>query len=425
MEHFYEKTRLFQKTTFKLLVFLLPTQLALHFWPSWAHVYGIRVDYLSPTVYLTDALVGLLLLLWVPRIKFFQNKTHLVVGLIGFSIFIFINVSFAENPQVATIKWIKIIEVFLVAMYVVYEKKLDFSDWIVKPLTYSIFLFSLIAMAQFALQKNVGGLLYFLGERSFSVASPGIALFGLGGRALLRPYSTFSHPNSFAGFLAVASVLILASKGGNTKLVPYALALSGIALILSASLGAWLAIAFTVPFYFILMKRKKMIRAAIFSLIGLVVIGSILLPVVSKESDVKIKKLPENIYERLLLSEASLSMFSDQPVFGVGLNNFVTKLPKKSGDPRVSWNLQPVHNIFLLVLAETGTAGFILFLYLIFKSLSNSLVRKSVLQTNLVIVLLIILLTGAVDHYWLTLQQNQLLVALVLGLSFRKEMTKR
>ena len=42
---------------FQIFIFLLPTQLAYHFWPNWALVYGIRVDYLAPAVYLTDILV--------------------------------------------------------------------------------------------------------------------------------------------------------------------------------------------------------------------------------------------------------------------------------------------------------------------------------------------------------------------------------
>ena len=32
----------------------IPTQLGLHFWPEWSKVAGIRVDYLSPVLYLTD-----------------------------------------------------------------------------------------------------------------------------------------------------------------------------------------------------------------------------------------------------------------------------------------------------------------------------------------------------------------------------------
>jgi O-antigen ligase len=81
------------------------------------------------------------------------------------------------------------------------------------------------------------------------------------------------------------------------------------------------------------------------------------------------------------------------------------------------WWLQPVHNIFLLVLAETGITGFLIFLFLIIKAFKNSL---EIRNWSLVISLLAILLTGAADHYWLTLQQNQLIFAIILGLSWQK-----
>lgn len=37
-----------------LFIFFIPTQLGKHFWPEWSYVMGIRVDYLSPTLYFLD-----------------------------------------------------------------------------------------------------------------------------------------------------------------------------------------------------------------------------------------------------------------------------------------------------------------------------------------------------------------------------------
>ena len=49
---------------FFLLLLLLPVQLGRHFWPEFALVFGIRIDYLSPTIYLTDLLVIGILVSW-------------------------------------------------------------------------------------------------------------------------------------------------------------------------------------------------------------------------------------------------------------------------------------------------------------------------------------------------------------------------
>src|SRR5258708_7366824 len=43
-----------------LFFLLLPTQLGKHFWPDFSIVSGIRIDYLSPTVYITDVFLILL-----------------------------------------------------------------------------------------------------------------------------------------------------------------------------------------------------------------------------------------------------------------------------------------------------------------------------------------------------------------------------
>ena len=102
------------------------------------------------------------------------------------------------------------------------------------------------------------------------------------------------------------------------------------------------------------------------------------------------------------------------------LNNFIVELPKTSMTPSVIWWLQPVHNIFLLVLAEGGLVGLLLFVTLFYKAFSSSLYLK---RNYLTIALIVIVVTGSVDHYWLTLQQNQLLFSIILGLSFRKNIS--
>ena len=49
---------------FLLFILLLPTQTSLHFWPDFAYVFGIRVDYLAPAIYLTDIVLFVLFALW-------------------------------------------------------------------------------------------------------------------------------------------------------------------------------------------------------------------------------------------------------------------------------------------------------------------------------------------------------------------------
>ncbi len=112
------------------------------------------------------------------------------------------------------------------------------------------------------------------------------------------------------------------------------------------------------------------------------------------------------VTHRLELIKASLAMVKNNFWFGVGLNNFIPNLVKVSNTFVNAWELQPVHNIFLLILTEIGFIGFVMFSIFIF----------SVTAFNNY-TLIAILTTGLSDHYWLTLQQNMLLFTYVLVIS--------
>ena len=76
--------------------------------------------------------------------------------------------------------------------------------------------------------------------------------------------------------------------------------------------------------------------------------------------------------------------------------------------------LQPVHNIFLLILSETGLIGLAGFLYLLGSKLQQLRLRqKSEQVLNLkifLIPLLTLLFLGLFDHYPFTIQQSLLLL---------------
>jgi O-antigen ligase len=130
--------------------------------------------------------------------------------------------------------------------------------------------------------------------------------------------------------------------------------------------------------------------------------------------------LGESLSERASLAQSALSMIFSRPFFGVGPNNFISSLPFFSKN---SFVLQPVHNVYLLVGAELGIPGIILFCGFLWSIIKRFylLWRKSlVVERNrllpLGLALFAILFLGFFDHYFLTLQQGQLLFALVIGL---------
>lgn len=153
----------------------------------------------------------------------------------------------------------------------------------------------------------------------------------------------------------------------------------------------------------------------------------------------------EAFTQRLQLAKAAILMIKESPLIGVGLNNFLIRLPDLWQEPATIRLFQPVHNIFLLIAAETGLVGltiFLWFLILTYRRLRGDKVNpdpgiqdKVVLadsefwkrkmttvssssKVGILTALSGILLLGFFDHYFFTLQQTQLLLALVLGLSW-------
>lgn len=416
------------KLTFQLLILLLPTQLALHFWPNWAYVYGLRVDYLSPTLYLTDILMILLFVFWAIQ-QFLQRgnnkrhpkdkRTYLLIATL-LVVFVGANTFFAKSPLVATYKWIKIVEFMLIGLFVARAKDFDFSSWIAKPLSFSLIAVSAIAFIQFNLQGTTGGFLYLLGERSFTAATPGIATFNLFGRELLRPYSVFPHPNVMAGFLGVGFFLLLFGLKKKQKIPFYyklSLIVTLLTLILSISQGAWISFVLA-GLVLIFSKGNANIFKRLYVLTVVAIIAtSLLLPTISDKL-LSSRDYVEAVNHRLHLAKVSGSLIAESPIVGIGEGNYILGLIGSSDFPKLSWWLQPVHNIFLLTFSETGFIGLGAFVLLLLAVVNKIYLKK---ESVLLTALMFVILTGFFDHYWITLQQTQTLFAILVGLIFRKK----
>lgn len=345
-----------QKIVFILLLIFLPSQLGFHFWPEWSYINGVRIDYFSPTLYFTDFLVLVIFLLELPRLKIKLSSIRLI-GLISLMGFISLNIYFSFSPFVSFYKWLKIAELTFLAWFVAKNLRHSFKRpliivMLLIPIAYSC----ILAVWQFLSQGSVGGVWYWLGERAFNNSTPGIANAVINGQLVLRPYATFSHPNALAGFLLVAGSLVVLN-------IPH-------------------------------ISRK--ITAGVLALILLVVFLTL-----SRGS------LLSGWQLRQQLNNIAIQQFSNSPLVGTGLGT----------SPLYGRNIsnyamlhQPIHNIYLLVLSETGVVGLIGLISLICYLWQRGKGR---------ILLCLILALGFFDHYWLTLQQPQLLFALILGIMWR------
>jgi O-antigen ligase len=422
-----KKRKKIHELFFSFLILLIPLQLGKHFWPNWSYVLGLRIDYLSPTVYLTDLLVLGLLGSWALEIRHtryaIRDRLKRHWWLVVFFLFLLVNCFLAQNKAVAFYKLLKVAEFSFLGFYIAQTKiKLSFIAY---HLSLATIYSSLIALGQFVKQTSFGGFFWWLGERTFDAGTPGIAKAIVGGRLVMRPYATFPHPNVLAGFVLISLVLTFPLLFQKRKFFAIScLLLAFGVLAISFSRAVWL-VGLGIGIWFLLRRfqaqKKLFFVICCFLLIVLLLAHrSPALRAVRFSEVGFVLKLPfstnEAIDQRVDLIKASVLMLKNNPFAGVGLNNFIVRLPDFWQLPETVHLLQPVHNIFLLVAAETGFVGLAVFLWFLFLTFRNLLRTK---DQQLLLSLSAILALGLFDHYWLTLQQAQLLLTILFGLSWR------
>jgi len=409
---------------FYLTIVLLPTQLGYHFWPDWTLVLGRRVDYLAPTLFLTDITIILTLVTW-----FVQKNTrstiaktiraHKILLCVGISLIVG-NIFFSSNPTITLYKWGKVFE-FLLFFYYIYTSKPSLKK-IAYCFAAAILYSSIIAIPQLIRQQTIGGFFWFLGERTFTIDTPGIAKINWcwfsprDCKELLRPYATFPHPNILGGFLATSiPILIFTLQKEKNKLIRIFLMTSMIlgvcTLGISFSRSAWMIGSATI-FGILLLTTKKVWTTRIIGSICIVTFLLFAWPYIGA-----LNTGNESVFIRLDLASAALRLFTLRPLTGVGLGTFLPNLPNVI-QIRDLYFLQPVHNIYLLFLSETGIFG------LIVAGIAAYLYKKSLHISKQMYVLILpciaIGLLGCIDHYSFTVQQGQLLTACLFALPFLK-----
>jgi hypothetical protein len=417
-------------TIFWLL--LIPTQLGRHFWFNESSVMGARVDYLSIVLYLTD--IVWFLWVWTQR-----KKVKLRFDFFGLIMFflVVVNIIFAQAKWVALYKWLRVGQWWL-TWRLVKENKTVIVNLLKKIVPVWIILETFLGLAQVLNGGSLNGIWWWLGERRFSFGGIGIAQIRFFDEGWIRAYGTFSHPNSMAGFLLMAwwwwrkeaRNLIIGSRNNILKIFYWVVNWSAIlGIILTGSRAVWvLTLGLLVAEQIFKLKptgfrqaqatflgkrglKRKYLKEIFGKTLLFFGIVSLTLGVISINYRIGdfVGGWDLNSWnKREMLGLSAIKMIGKSPLFGVGAGNFVVKLPKfQVGN--FYW-IQPVHNIFLLIWCEIGILGIIMFLILGANKISKFEWKRQLWF------LIIVGITGMLDHYWLTLPQNSWLLAIILGL---------
>lgn len=421
-----------------LLTFTLSVRKVICYYP----IDGSFNEYVGIYLYLSDIFLLLTLLLLV--ISLLRNKSSVLsrnILLIPLLLLFwsFISIIWSENHWITLFRSIKVLEFFLLFIYIIQivprlpAKRLFRACPPEKCSTWNIFgrvehfweggtilrnslliisilglIQSIIGIIQIIVQHSLG--LFWLKESLISPKIPGVAKIILDGEPYIRAYGLFPHPNILGGFLLFSIIITLylfKNVLRGTKLSNFlrnSLGIQIIGLILtfskSAILGliiASLYLAYKKMFYVEHFKRKILMVLAILVLILLI----------AKPDFYSL--FQKSLEERLVYLNVLCGTFITDPIAGLGNGQFVLEMQKYIPQKLETWQFQPVHNVFLLILSELGLVGLILFLWFLWKLLKiKSPYFKSILLAFIFIMLF--------DHYLWDIQQGQILLWLTFGL---------
>ena len=418
---------------FSLLFSLFPVQLGYHWWPQFSKVFGYRIDYLSPVIYLTDIIFVGFIISWFRSSQRVNIKTKFK-SWIFLLIVIVVNILFSDSKVITLISWLRIFQIITITLFVAHhyaavEKILN------KILPLQIIFIGIVTASQSLLQRSLGGIFWWLGERDFTFFTPGIAktswcqLIPFDSDYLshcdqfIRPYAMFSHPNSLAGYILICTLIIFLKYNEIKpvhKFISLLAKLSALFILLvTFSRTAWVAgiVSFLVGMVLPRQKLKfKYITCTGF--LYFIICISLVFPFLIFSFEIShLIKASESYQVRQQLFYLAIDIFKEQPIWGSGLGTFIPQVVGHLSIPEIKL-LQPVHHVLWLWISESGILGFIVLLVSLHKSRHLIEDKPNQERFNVIVLLTALVITASNDHYWLTLPQNRLLLGLTLGLIF-------
>jgi len=265
----------------------------------------------------------------------------------------------------------------------------------------SVLVQGVLGTIQFLNGSSLG--LSMLGESQVVSGMLGSSFVTLSNEVFLRAYGTFPHPNVLGGFFVMNVLLGIflysKSKGFYKKLSVLLVILSGIFVTLTFSRISTLLVLIIV----LVTLVHRLVKGKLFSFTPLLLVERFTNLISGNDASWN---------DRVSLMKSSFSVIKNNLMFGTGLGNF-TKGMEKEIPSTVNGVLliQPVHNVLLLMVAELGVVGSLLYVFLLGKILVSNVSKMNWFKWLAVLTLLIV---GCFDHYLFSLPQGMVLGGILL-----------
>lgn len=343
----------------------------------------------------------------------------LTVLLVLFLVLITISIYFAETKVIGLFISFRFIELFLLYLMIV-NGVLSRAE-ILKYFLIGVVGQSLIAVGQYFKQTSLG--LYFLGESHISSVIPGVAKIDFNGAKIVRAYGTFPHPNVLAGVLLVALFWANYYLKKHLWILLAVMIILLMALLLTFSRTVFLALGGALLVYYSMLNRRLPIKMVmLFCSILVFLIVALNLEEIVVERFLMWND-PVSTEDRLEYIDVSKDMLIERP-FGVGLAGFTRMMQEYSVQKILPWEMQPVHNVYLLIMNESGVFAGLLFIFTIgfvFLMLVISLRKLKEDENQFALVMAAVLSAMMIvflfDHYFYTLYQGQVMLFIYFALA--------
>lgn len=304
--------------------------------------------------------------------------------------------------------------------------------------TITIFVISTCAHAciglwQFVTQSSFDNA--FLGISSRMVTWGGTATLSIDGERWLRAYGALPHPNVLGALLLTALILALylSFTARNNEHRFFTLVCIGIisaGIIVTFSRTVWCAAGVTLSSLAIITllrdTDRKQILAPFILIIGIVSMMSILFfPLLSARTTQDTRPSHNSISDRSVYFQHSYTTFTTHPLIGTSLRNYTNTVFLLYEKNLPIWYIQPVHNIYVLAVAEYGLIGTLFLLFFFFHIIVTYLHTHSnnhdEFHLFLLLVIIAILTIGMFDHWPWSSHLGVLLTLFFIGLLLRKK----
>jgi Tol biopolymer transport system component/O-antigen ligase len=266
----------------------------------------------------------------------------------------------APTPLLSMAELFRMAWMYLLYVYIAVRVRTRRQVWAILS---ALVVFVAVELVVVVLQWRTGGVLglSFLGVPT-----------ALGDRVtdsavLGRPFGTLIHPVFLAAALGTVGMVALAFavelKRSLARLTAIGVVIACLACMWISDTRASVVAAAMVGVVVVGtgIARRHITWSALGRIgLGLVALGLVFYPQVSGKfaNSFRTGHFLTEVESRLELNDIAGRMIGDHLVLGVGLNNFEVVLPKYEANPVIFFG-NPVHNLYLLILSETGVIGFL------------------------------------------------------------------